>query len=687
MKAIHEPTRVMSTCMALRLIAAVVALLAVWTARGEVKRVLEPLKPGEIVARGWLKGQLELSLAGMGGHLGEIEPDQMEKPYITRDYDPANGARGVVGWCAEMGGEYAFGTAMLAYALDDPALIAKATARVKAAMALQEPNGYLGAYRPSDDRQKDYNAWGCHWFYNVMLLEYYRTGDQAILDAVHRGLLWFVQNWSGEKKTDYAGPMIIEPASVVYKLTGDKRLLDFCEEYAAWLDRPGHKNGATFTTFPLKRHGYHVAAIAARLKVPAALAYASGKRAFLDAALKSHGDFHDGVGWQATYAPCADGEWVAAPSCVGETEYCDFIFYQQLFAWFASLTGDVGFADATERLVFNAAQGARAKDERTIGYMTSPNQWYATLDSSRWGPEPFYHVYAPNMNAACCPANSINLYPFYVQNAVSREGRDLRIMNYGPYDVRTKIDGADVRVASETEYPFDGRVTLRVKAKGWNGALRLRRPAWAESVNVLRNGEMVALPSDRIITISGPWNADEELVTVDFGWNPVVRTIRDRDFDKDPLKTVEWGALVFAQPVAEKWSPVERPKPGWGKDSAPPQPKDWPWLAISCEKEPVAYALPQGLSPADIRVERTGAAGLPWQKPPVKLVVPMLRASAAYPATNRREPGTGSKYKGKHTPLPSAGLVTPDAGAAREAVELVPFGATCLRTTCFPTVK
>ena len=192
---------------------------------------------------------------------------------------------------------------------------------------------------------------------------------------------------------------------------------------------------------------------------------------------------------------------------------------------------------------------------------------------------------------------------------------------------------------------------------------------------------------DRIITISGPWNADEEQITIDFSWNPVVRTIRDRDFAQDPLKTVEWGALVFAQPVAEKWSRVERPKPGWGKDSAPPQPKDWPWLAINCEKEPIAYALPRDLKPTDIRVERTGAAGLPWQKPPVKLVVPMLRASAAYPSTNRREPGVGSKYKGTHTPIPAAGLVEPDPGATREPVELVPFGATCLRTTCFSTAR
>ena len=76
-----------------------------------------------------------------------------------------------------------------------------------------------------------------------------------------------------------------------------------------------------------------------------------------------------------------------------------------------------------------------------------------------------------------------------------------------------------------------------------------------------------------------------------------------------------------------------------------------------------------------------------WQKPPVKLVVPMLRVSAAYPAKDRREPGVGSKYKGTHTPLPSAGLVAPDPGATCKPVELVPFGATCLRTTCFPTAK
>ncbi len=643
---------------------------------------LSPLRPGEITTRGWLRIQLELSLAGMGGHLGEIESDQMEKPYVTRDFDPAKGARGLVGWCAEMGGEYAIGAAMLAYALDDDALIAKAADRIRAAMALQEPDGYLGAYRPGDNRQEDYNAWGCHFFYEAMLLEYARTGGKAILDAVHRGLLWFAENWSGDRKTDYAGPTILIPAAEVFRLTGDAQLRAFCENYAAWLDQPGHLHGATLATFPLGTHEYHVAAVAARLKVPVALAAGLDRPDWLAAALKMLSAWRDGLGWQASYTPCADGEWTAAPSCVGESEYCDHIFCLELFQRLATLTGDPAWADAIERIVFNAAQGARAKDERTIGYMTSPNQWYATRRSSRHGPEAHYEVYAPNVNAACCPANSIRLYPLYILGAVLREGDDLRISNYGPMAVKTGIGGAEIELAIDTEYPFDGRVTLRVRANGWRGSLRLRRPAWASGVTMTRNGRDVSTkrPPDSIITISGPWRA-EETVEVAFTWTPVVRAVRDRDFPAEaPLRAVEWGALVFSQPVEERWTPVPRAKIAWGEDRSPSQPAEWPWFDVEPVREPEPLALPADIAPAAICVERAadGDPLHPWQKPPVRLHVPMVRAAAAYPPESRG---------GLHTPAPAAGIIAPDPGAKPQDVALVPFGATTLRTTCFPTAK
>ena len=524
------------------------------------------LRPTEITARGWLRAQLELSLRGMGGHLGEIEPDQMEKPYVTRDFDPAKGARGVVGWCAEMGGEFAQAQAALAYALGDAALIGKTAARVRAAMALQEPGGYLGAYRPGDDRNEDYNAWGAHFFYEAMLLEHARTGDAAVLDAVHRALLWFVENWSGDRKTDYAGPTILRTMADVYRLTGDERLMRFAEEYAAWLDVPGRKHGATFTEFPLGTHEYHVAALAVRLELPIALAVAAKRPELFDAGLRSISEWRDGLGWQATYAPCADGEWTSAPSCTGETEYCDYVFSLDLFQRLAAVTGDTAWADAIERLVFNGAQGARAKDERTIGYMTSPNQWYATRTSSRHGPEPYYQVYAPNVNAACCPANSIRLWPQYVLGAVLREGDDLRVSNYGPVTVQTEIGGAKVSLDIDTEYPFDGRVTIRVRANGWRGALRLRRPSWASEAKWWgEEPSRRAVEEASFIAFPGPWEAEEETISVAFSWKPVVKAVRDRDFPADaPLKAVEWGALVFSQPVEERWTPIPRQPIGWG---------------------------------------------------------------------------------------------------------------------------
>lgn len=640
---------------------------------------LFPLRPGEITARGWLRAQLELSLRGMGGHLGEIEPDQMEKPYVTRDFDPAKGARGLVGWCAEMGGEFALGQACLAYALGDAALVEKTAARVRAAMALQEPNGYLGVYRPGDDRHEDFNAWGCHIFYRAMLLEYARTGDKAILDALHRALLWFAEHWSGDRKTDYAGPTILIPAAEVFRLTGDARLKGFCEKYAAWLDKPGHQNGATLASFPLSTHAYHVAAIAARLQVPVALAAGLGRPDWIAAAMHMLSAWRDGLGWQCSHTPCADGEWTAAPSCVGETEYCDHVFCLELFERLAALTGDPVWADAIERIVFNAAQGARAKDERTIGYMTSPNQWYATRRSSRHGPEAHYEAYAPNMNPACCPANSIRLYPKYVLGAVLREGNDLRVSNYGPMAVRTQIGGATVALDIDTDYPFDGRVTIRVRAEGWRGALRLRRPAWATGAKWWGEPSRRAVEDASFITIPGPWGADESTVAVDFSWTPVVKAVRDRDFPADaPLKAVEWGALVFAQPVEERWTPVPRTAPEWGVDQSPPQPAVWPWFDVEPEREPEPFALPANLSGADIRVERSadGDPLRPWRKPPVRLLVPMVRASAAYPPERR---------DGVHTPAPAAAVVAADPGAAPAPVAFVPFGATTLRTTCFPT--
>ena len=69
----------------------------------------------------------------------------------------------------------------------------------------------FSAFISLKDTSRDYCVWATTCY--RALLSYFDAADeQAVLEAVHRALLWFVQNW-----------------------TGDKRLFDWAEEYKIWL--------------------------------------------------------------------------------------------------------------------------------------------------------------------------------------------------------------------------------------------------------------------------------------------------------------------------------------------------------------------------------------------------------------------------------------------------------------------
>lgn len=120
---------------------------------------LKFLDCGKITAKGWLKEQLERSKEGMGGHLDELEPKMIIDPYIKKKTTAAWGAA-AAGWGAEIAGNYWYGLIALAFTLPDTELQKKAEKWVNAVLAVQEEDGYLGAYGEADDRSEDYNAWG-----------------------------------------------------------------------------------------------------------------------------------------------------------------------------------------------------------------------------------------------------------------------------------------------------------------------------------------------------------------------------------------------------------------------------------------------------------------------------------------------------------------------------------------------
>src|SRR5690606_4260382 len=106
---------------------------------------LSKLPLGRVQARGWLREQLLRSKAGMGGHLDELEPDMIARPFVDRGQmsvtNSTLNASVIPGWSSEISGTYWTGLTQLAYTLGDEELIAKAARWVDAVLKNAESDG------------------------------------------------------------------------------------------------------------------------------------------------------------------------------------------------------------------------------------------------------------------------------------------------------------------------------------------------------------------------------------------------------------------------------------------------------------------------------------------------------------------------------------------------------------------
>lgn len=633
---------------------------------------LTRLPLGSVTAQGWLKTQLERSKAGMGGHLDELEPEMIAKPYVDRNHQ----SKVSPGWSGEISGTYWTGLVQLAFTLNDEELKAKAGKWVHATLAQQEQDGYLGSYRKTDNRLEDYSAWSANWCYRALLAWYDATGEEAVLAAVHRGLLWYVEHWAGDQKTDYAGPTLMESMMTVYLRTGDLRLYRWCFDYLAWLDQHDtFRHGmASFQRAQLEYNEDHVVAFGENVKHPALVYMADGLPEHLAATRNGIRQVMDRC-WQVSGAPASNFEYLAPPSAIHETEYCNFATYLNTFSRMVCITGEAAYGDFMERILFNGAQGARRKDERAIAYNTSPNQFFASMNSCLFGNGASFGVYAPNFNVACCPAQSVRIYPEYIRAMLLRDrDQNLFLPVYGPCSAKFAAqDGTQVAIREETLYPFDAMVTLRITTSApWKHTLNFKLPGWCKNYRVTLNGTEVKP------TVSDGWLAlhrtfQDDTLAVVFTMEPQVTAVTDAYFSQEPLRAIECGPLLFALKYKEKWVEV----PGTPLTALP---KEWSWFNVTCDGEPGFFSLRLGaLNGGRAITQKRCVSAYPWEDSPLKLVVPMVRSQKhAYPCHFNSH---------QHTLLPYGNPVTPDEGAKVEDVELVPFGCTVLRMACFTVCK
>jgi DUF1680 family protein len=627
---------------------------------------------GAIKAQGFLKEQLERNKNGMGGHLPEIEPGMIANPFINKTYVKQWGEGDQSGWGAEISGNYYAGLIQLAFTLDDDELKTMAEIWVNGFIKNQREDGYLGTYYEPDALiHDDYNAWelpaGC-----VPLFYYEATEGMNVFDAVYRCMLWFTENWTGDKKTCYAGELIIEPMIACYHKTGDERLLQFAKDYTEYLveHTTFFNSYKDFLDPKLHYNCNHTAAYGQAVRLPAILYTATGEEKYLRSSEIGIKKMQK-KSVQLTGAPVSVTEYVGPTGAVQESEFCSFTFFNISYIFLNAITGKSIYSDYMEQLVYNAVQGAKKKDERAIAYLTAPNQIFATQNSSNT-----YHnmqVYSPCFPVSCCPVNSVAVVPEFIRGMAMSDAEDnLYICAYGPCSIKYK----GWNIEEKTMYPFRNDIALKIISTG-SGSLFCKIPQWAKKYTVLVNCKEVNAKKNAngYIRINGTG-----VIQLSFHADVEVISVNDSDCaNKRPL-AFRYGALLFSLKIEASWNKFY---PNTETQLKP----EWPWfnvepvypkvectdaherLGLRRDKFPWSVAVKENLSAKDVLVELCETDGYPWDEPFIKLHVngykaPLLNA----PYAQRTFEPFGNKVE-----------VT-----EQTELTLVPYGLTNLRITYFP---
>ncbi|MHB0947297.1 MAG: beta-L-arabinofuranosidase domain-containing protein [Sedimentisphaerales bacterium] len=641
------------------------------------KSVFCRLPLGNITASGWLKQQLEIEAAGMGGHLDELEPKMIYDPFVSRHHENKLGeaydASLTVGWSAEISGTYWNGLVLLAFALDSENLKDKAKQWVDKVLAGQEEDGYIGGYGKNDNRMEDYNAWSQNWAMRALLAYYEATGRQDVLEACHQGLLWFVRNWSNHF-TDYAGSTLIESMVEVYLYTGDKKLIEWSEKYLQWLERNSKQKNkmSDFASDLSPYHTIHAVAYGEEVKHTALLYKCNGREDYLRISIKGLKKVIDKC-LQRTGAPSTNVEFLSPVGDVCETEYCDFETFERTFLEMGVITGNPNYFDLAEKIVFNGSQGAKKKDGRAIAYMSSPNQFVALRNSSVYSDDADSEVYSSCFRVACCPTHAVLVIPEYVKNMCMVDNAGVLYFNcYGPCTVKfINANGDNITIDEITEYPFREDIKLVIHTDNSSYMkLMLRVPEWCKGAEYSINGTKSSSAKCQAgyFEIERAWK-DGDVIDLHLPMEVKAVDVDDSDFCMRFPVAIERGPLLFAYHLPEKWTvtaPVElNPHP------------DWPCYEINTE---ISEYYPKGLVLDRKSLESSSAFKVayrdignenPWVKSPVVITLTAGQAEYIY---NRRMITTQEQ-------LPMN--IVKITGESKE-IELVPYGCTNLRISYFP---
>jgi len=611
---------------------------------------------GAVEPQGWLHVQLEKMAHGLAGKLGQLYPD----------VGPNNAWIGGNGDSWERGPYYLDGLVPLAYILKDEDLIKQADKWINWSLNSQQSNGYFGP-KPNpgvkDTVPHIQIANKADWWPRMVMLKafesyYSATKDKRVIPFMTKYFKYELKSLP-QKPLDHwtwwakaRGETNQEAVYWLYNKTGDKFLLNLAplinKQTLDWTD--GFLTGNLPST-----HGVNVAMA---LKAPALNYLQTKDSTDLKASYKGWNDLmkNDGV----VQGVFTSDELLHGKNPTNGTELCTVVETMFSLENLVRITGRVDYADAIERVAYNAlpAQITAAYSGRQ--YFQEANQ--PTISEGDRNFTTAYKnavCYGLLTGYPCCTVNMHQGWPKFVRNLwMATPDNGLVAMLYAPNTVTAKVaDGQKVTFEEKTDYPFKGKIEFTFHHDTpVTFPLHLRIPGWEKNAEITINGKTYSNPKgDRVAMIKRTWK-DGDTVVLDLPLK--IRT--DRWYQNS--LGIERGPLVFALKIPGKWDKLGEVDsvPVWG---IKPQ-KPWNYgLLINHKDIPSSFKVKVADKMPDY----------PWtiDTAPVELQAEGKRIAK------------WKLYDNYAGPLPHSPA---RSYQKKENITLIPYGSTSLRIAEFPVI-
>ena len=613
-----------------------------------------PLPLGAVEPSGWLRQQLEIQAKGLTGHLGDF----------WNDVGSNSGWLGGTGESWERGPYYLDGLLPLAYELKDAALIRKAKQWVDWTLTHQRPDGQIGPLRNDD--------WWPRMVMLKVLTQYQEvSGDPRVIPLMRKYFAYELHELPNRPLRDwgkYRWQDNVYSVLWLYNRTGDRSLLDL----AKLLHQQGYDWEAQFANFKytsketsarlgLKEHGpipdiamqTHGVNNAMALKVAPIWWLLSGKAADRDelnhqlAMLDKYHGLPNGMFSGDEHFAGTDPSQGIELCAVVETMFS----FEQAFA----VLGDSRIADRLEKVAYNALPGTLSNDMWSHQYDQQPNQIACTRAHRQWSTNgPDSNLFGLEPNFGCCTANLHQGWPKLLSSLwMATPDGGLVTAVYAPNRVHTKLNGVDVAIEENTDYPFRGTVQFTIHAsRPATFPLVVRIPSWAGSAAVAVNGKTSQVRDTAFYPIKRLWKEGDR-VTLSFPMDTRV----SHWFHNSAV--FERGPLVFSLSLDGQWSALKK----YTAKSA-----DW-------QITPAAdwnYAVELGDCAASVKEDSVSSIPFDVKNPPVTLQI-----------KGRRDAGW-TVQENSAGPVPLSPVTSRDP---LKTLVLVPYGAAKLRITAFPFLE